>query len=134
MACDVRRKLLVTQAHLVYSTIVVWLCGKIRQLNACTNIYIHSFLCVHVACVSYVVQLIMLLLLHVTTQVAKGLVLPVCIVVCRELLSSSNGFIMQRSITPYLVSSCFYAIPIFLIPQFVYLHTPGNNIRITSLL
>ena len=32
-------------------TIVVWLCGKIRQLNTCTNMYIHSFLCVRVACV-----------------------------------------------------------------------------------
>ena len=24
------------------SIIVVWLCGKIRQLNTCTNMYIHS--------------------------------------------------------------------------------------------
>ena len=35
----------------VYSIIVVWLCGKIRQLNTYTNMYIHSFLCVHVVCV-----------------------------------------------------------------------------------
>ena len=32
-------------------SIVVWLCGKIRQLNTCTDMYIHSFLCVHVVCV-----------------------------------------------------------------------------------
>ena len=46
-------------------TIVVWLCGKI---NTCTNMFIHSFLCVHVCN------------LHnydVTTGGNIGLVLPV---------------------------------------------------------
>ena len=33
--------LLVTQA-LYCHLVVVWLCGKIRQLNTCTNMYIHS--------------------------------------------------------------------------------------------
>ena len=65
------------------SIIVVWLCG---QLNACTNMYIHTFLCVHVACVCSTI-LIMLLLLDVTTGGKIRLVLPVGIVVCRELLS-----------------------------------------------
>ena len=55
---------LLTQA-LYCHLVVVWLCGKIRQLNTCTNI--HSFLCVHVTCCS---TIIMLLLLDVTTQVA----------------------------------------------------------------
>ena len=32
------------------SIFAVWLCGKSRQLNKCTNMYVPSFLCVHVVC------------------------------------------------------------------------------------
>ena len=32
------------------SIIVVWLCGKIRQLHTCTNMYIHSLFSVCACC------------------------------------------------------------------------------------
>ena len=65
------------------STIVVWLCGK---LNTCTNMYIHSFLCVHVACVCSTINFAATPLCnHSGGNI--GLELPVGIVVCRELPS-----------------------------------------------
>ena len=91
-------------------TIVVWLCGKIRQR---TNMYIHSFLRVHVACVCSTINYAATPLYNHSGGNIR-LVLPVGIVVCRELPSH---IIQRLYIHPYLVSSCFYAIPIFLIPH-----------------
>ena len=90
--------------------------------HALTCTYIHFFLCVHVACVCSIynehMYIIMLLLLDVTTQVA----------IYRACVTSRHSGLQRTSVShhrlynakshPYLVSSCFYAIPIFLVPQF----------------
>ena len=62
------------------SIVVVWLCGKIRQLNTCTNMYVHSFLCVCVVCICSTMNIHN----YATTNHSGG---NIGIVVCRKLPS-----------------------------------------------